>query len=83
MPLFVTALMVPFWVVVLRVIRSTDGEDRRLTASEATKFVSSSSILSIQPPTNGSATLKIHFRTNVLTNYNVTIGRIHISSRSK
>ncbi|SCZ87939.1 BZ3500_MvSof-1268-A1-R1_Chr2-3g05407 [Microbotryum saponariae] len=38
-PLFVTALMVPFLVVVLRVIRSTDGEDRRLTASESTKYI--------------------------------------------
>jgi phosphate transporter len=32
--------MVPFLVVVLRVIRSSDGEDRRLTAGEATKCVS-------------------------------------------
>ncbi|BGP42446.1 low-affinity phosphate transporter [Rhodotorula kratochvilovae] len=39
MPLFVTALMVPFLVVVLRVLRSTDGEDRRLTSVEATKFI--------------------------------------------
>ncbi|GAA6036484.1 hypothetical protein JCM8097_003529 [Rhodosporidiobolus ruineniae] len=38
-PLFVTALLVPFLVVVLRVIRSTDGEDRRLTAVEATKYI--------------------------------------------
>ncbi|KAK4700099.1 phosphate transporter, partial [Phenoliferia sp. Uapishka_3] len=38
-PLFVTALMVPFLVVVLRVLRSTDGEDRRLTASEGTKYI--------------------------------------------
>jgi phosphate transporter len=37
--LFVTALMVPFLVVVLRVIRSTDGADRRLTAGEATKYI--------------------------------------------
>lgn len=36
-PLFVTALMVPFLVVVLRVLRSQDDEDRRLTASESTK----------------------------------------------
>lgn len=36
-PLFVTALMVPFLVVVLRVLRSADGEDRRLTAGESTK----------------------------------------------
>lgn len=39
MPLFVTALMVPFLVVVLRVLRSTDGEDRRLTSPEATKYI--------------------------------------------
>ncbi|KAM0750269.1 SPX-domain-containing protein [Meredithblackwellia eburnea MCA 4105] len=38
-PLFVTAFMVPFFVVVLRVLRSTDGEDRRLTASESTKYM--------------------------------------------
>ncbi|KAI5476711.1 phosphate transporter [Pseudohyphozyma bogoriensis] len=38
-PLFVTALTVPFFVVVLRVLRSTDGEDRRLTSSEATKYI--------------------------------------------
>lgn len=36
-PLFVTSLAVPFLVVVLRVLRSDDEEDRRLTASEATK----------------------------------------------
>ncbi|KAK4050233.1 low-affinity phosphate transporter [Microbotryomycetes sp. JL201] len=38
-PLFVTALLVPFLVVVLRVLRSTDGEDRRLSAGEATKYI--------------------------------------------
>ncbi|GAA6022391.1 hypothetical protein JCM10207_004751 [Rhodosporidiobolus poonsookiae] len=38
-PLFVTALMVPFLVIVLRVIRSTDGLDRRLTSVEATKYI--------------------------------------------
>ncbi|ORY69413.1 SPX domain-domain-containing protein [Leucosporidium creatinivorum] len=38
-PLFVTALMVPFLVVVLRVLRSSDGEDRRLSASESTKYI--------------------------------------------
>ncbi|GAA5826045.1 hypothetical protein JCM11251_000105 [Rhodosporidiobolus azoricus] len=38
-PLFVTALMVPFLVVVLRVIRSTDGLDRRLSSPEATKYI--------------------------------------------
>lgn len=36
-PLFVTALMVPLLVVVLRVLRSADGLDKRLTAGEATK----------------------------------------------
>jgi len=39
MPIFVTSLMVPFLVVILRVIRSTDGLDTRLTAPEATKSV--------------------------------------------
>ncbi|GAA5863231.1 hypothetical protein JCM8547_002871 [Rhodosporidiobolus lusitaniae] len=38
-PLFVTALMVPFLVVVLRVLRSADGLDRRLSSSEATKYI--------------------------------------------
>ncbi|KAM0786287.1 hypothetical protein ACM66B_001766 [Microbotryomycetes sp. NB124-2] len=38
-PLFVTALLVPFLVVVLRVLRSADGEDRRLSAGEATKYI--------------------------------------------
>ncbi|GAA6061062.1 hypothetical protein JCM10212_000105 [Sporobolomyces blumeae] len=38
-PLFVTGLFVPFLVVILRVIRSTDGEDRRLTSPEATKYI--------------------------------------------
>lgn len=38
-PLFVTSLMVPFLVVVLRVLRSSDGQDKRLTASESTKWV--------------------------------------------
>ncbi|WOO83830.1 putative transporterc [Vanrija pseudolonga] len=38
-PLFVTSLMVPFLVVVLRVLRSTDGEDTRLPASDATKYI--------------------------------------------
>lgn len=36
-PLFVTALMVPFLVVVLRVLRSQDGLDKRLSAAESTK----------------------------------------------
>ncbi|KAL7422800.1 low-affinity phosphate transporter [Cryptotrichosporon argae] len=38
-PLFVTSLSVPFLVVILRVIRSTDGNDARLTASDATKYI--------------------------------------------
>ncbi|KAH8923124.1 SPX-domain-containing protein [Atractiella rhizophila] len=38
-PLFVTALSIPFLVVVLRVLRSSDDERRRLTATEATKFI--------------------------------------------
>ncbi|KAK4049903.1 low-affinity phosphate transporter [Microbotryomycetes sp. JL221] len=38
-PLFVTALLVPFLVVVLRVLRSTDGQDRRLSAAESTKYI--------------------------------------------
>lgn len=36
-PLFVTSLSVPFLVVVLRVIRSSDGHDTRLSAGDATK----------------------------------------------
>jgi phosphate transporter len=36
-PLFVTSLAVPFLVVMLRVLRTDDEEDRRLTANEATK----------------------------------------------
>lgn len=38
-PLFVTSLAVPFLVVVLRVLRSSDGEDKRLSANDATKCV--------------------------------------------
>ncbi|EJT46893.1 phosphate transporter [Trichosporon asahii var. asahii CBS 2479] len=38
-PLFVTSLAVPFLVVVLRVLRSDDGEDKRLPASDATKYI--------------------------------------------
>lgn len=38
-PLFVTSLAVPFLVVVLRVLRSTDGKDERLSANDATKCV--------------------------------------------
>lgn len=36
-PLFVTSIMVPFLLAVLRVIRSSDGHDTRLTTSQATK----------------------------------------------
>jgi phosphate transporter len=36
-PLFVTSLAVPFLVVLLRVLRSTDGKDTRLPAADATK----------------------------------------------
>ncbi|EIW67285.1 hypothetical protein TREMEDRAFT_45287 [Tremella mesenterica DSM 1558] len=38
-PLFVTSLAVPFLVVILRVLRSSDGEDTRLSASDATKYI--------------------------------------------
>lgn len=38
-PLFATSLLVPFLVVVLRVLRSMDGQDRRLTATEASKYI--------------------------------------------
>lgn len=38
-PLFVTSLLVPFLTITLRIIRSTDGEDRRLSAPDATKFI--------------------------------------------
>lgn len=38
-PLFVTSLAVPFLVVILRVLRSDDGEDTRLPASDATKYI--------------------------------------------
>lgn len=38
-PLFATSLLVPFLIVVLRVLRSTDSEDRRLTAVEGSKFI--------------------------------------------
>lgn len=36
-PLFVTSFCVPFLTVVLRMIRSSDGQDVRLSASDATK----------------------------------------------
>jgi phosphate transporter len=39
MPLFATALLVPFLIITLRVMRSDDGEYTRLTAPEATKKV--------------------------------------------
>ncbi|KAK4688593.1 phosphate transporter, partial [Tremellales sp. Uapishka_1] len=38
-PLFVTSLAVPLLVVFLRVLRSSDEEDRRLSAAESTKFI--------------------------------------------
>ncbi|WVQ74954.1 hypothetical protein IAR50_004562 [Cryptococcus sp. DSM 104548] len=38
-PLFVTSLAVPFLTVFLRVLRSSDGEDERLSAADATKYI--------------------------------------------
>ncbi|CAO1634374.1 unnamed protein product [Jaminaea pallidilutea] len=38
-PLFVTSLLVPFLVVTLRVGRTDDIEDRRMNASETTKWI--------------------------------------------
>ncbi|KAN0064002.1 low-affinity phosphate transporter [Thecaphora frezii] len=38
-PLFVTSLMVPLLVVTLRVARTDDKHDRRMTASETTKWI--------------------------------------------
>ncbi|SNX87653.1 probable PHO91 - similarity to Pho87p and Pho90p [Melanopsichium pennsylvanicum] len=38
-PLFVTSLMVPLLVVTLRVARTDDAKDRRMTASETTKWI--------------------------------------------
>lgn len=38
-PLFVTSFFVPFLVVALRLIKSTDGQDTRLSASDATKYI--------------------------------------------
>lgn len=38
-PLFVTSLMVPLLVVILRVARTDDIEDRRMSASETTKWI--------------------------------------------
>ncbi|EST08630.1 SPX, N-terminal [Kalmanozyma brasiliensis GHG001] len=38
-PLFVTSLMVPLLVVVLRVARTDDVKDRRMTAPETTKWI--------------------------------------------
>ncbi|CED82330.1 Na /dicarboxylate, Na /tricarboxylate and phosphate transporters [Phaffia rhodozyma] len=38
-PLFVTSISVPFFVVVLRVLRSTDGQDTRMSAPDATKYI--------------------------------------------
>lgn len=39
MPLFVTALLVPFLIITLRVMRSDDGKFTRLSAPDATKRV--------------------------------------------
>lgn len=39
MPLFVTALLVPFLIITLRVMRSDDGHYTRLNAPDATKRV--------------------------------------------
>lgn len=39
MPLFVTALIVPFLIITLRVMRSDDGHYTRLNAPDATKRV--------------------------------------------
>lgn len=39
MPLFVTALLVPFMIITLRVMRSDDNQHTRLTAPDATKKV--------------------------------------------
>ncbi|KAI7902686.1 SPX domain-containing protein [Cokeromyces recurvatus] len=39
MPLFVTALLVPFLIIILRVMRSDDGHYSRLDAPDATKRV--------------------------------------------
>lgn len=39
MPLFVTALLVPFLIVILRVMRSDDGTHQRLSSPDATKRV--------------------------------------------
>ena len=38
-PLFATSLLVPFLIVALRVVRSTDGNDTRLSATDASKFI--------------------------------------------
>ena len=38
-PLFVTSLSVPLLVVFLRVLRTSDGEDVRMTAADAAKWV--------------------------------------------
>ncbi|GAA99969.1 uncharacterized protein L969DRAFT_96586 [Mixia osmundae IAM 14324] len=65
-PLFVTSLMVPFWVVVLRVLRSTDGSDERLSASDATKFIFSQMFNSTIMLLLGGFTLAAAFsKTNV------------------
>ena len=38
-PLFVTSMLVPLLIVTLRVIRSMDGEHKRLAPKEATQYV--------------------------------------------
>jgi len=48
----VTSLAVPLLVVFLRVLRSTDGEDRRLSAADATKWVRSISCGNCVPSAN-------------------------------
>nr|ODN89069.1 phosphate transporter [Cryptococcus depauperatus CBS 7841] len=38
-PLFVTSLTVPFLTVILRVLRSSDDKDQRLSAADAAKYI--------------------------------------------
>ena len=44
-PLFVTSIMVPFLLALLRTIRSSDGKDERLSTSAASKLVYFSPVL--------------------------------------
>ena len=46
-PLFVTSLAVPLLVVFLRVLRSSDGEDIRMTAADSTKYTGEISYFSL------------------------------------